>query len=163
MMLELKIWLHFHYSKIKKIWEPLGIDYPLQYSWVSLVAQMVKNLPAMRETWVWSLGCEDPLEESMANHSSILAWRISWTEEPDRLQSMGLQRAGQDWATNTFSFHFLKKKEKTLIIFQNNCQVTIKAILHKWQGMLTDLSSQDGFPLPPYLFQDLICGIPYIS
>ena len=53
-----------------------GIGYPLQYSWASLVAQMVKNLPAMQETWVQSLGWEDPLEEGMATHSSILAWRI---------------------------------------------------------------------------------------
>ena len=57
----------------------------------SLVAQMVKNLPAMWETWVWSLGWEDPLEEGMATHSSILAWRIPWTEEPGGLQSMELQ------------------------------------------------------------------------
>ena len=58
---------------------------------VSLVAQMVKNLPAMQETQVLSLGWEDPLEERKATHSSILAWRISWTEESDRLQSMGSQ------------------------------------------------------------------------
>ena len=55
---------------------------------------MVKNLPAMRETWVRSLGWEDPLEEGVATHSSILARRIPWTEDPDRLQSMGLQRVG---------------------------------------------------------------------
>ena len=55
----------------------------------SLVAQMVKNLPGMRETWVQSLGWEDPLEKEMATHSSILAWRIPWTEEPGGLQSMG--------------------------------------------------------------------------
>ena len=53
-----------------------GIGYPLQYSWASLVAQMVKNLPAMRDTWIQILGWEDPLEEGMATHSSILAWRI---------------------------------------------------------------------------------------
>ena len=53
---------------------------------------MVKNLPAMQETWVQSLGCEDPLEKGMATHSSILAWRIPWTEEPGGLQSMGSQR-----------------------------------------------------------------------
>jgi len=61
-----------------------------------LVAQMVKNLPAMWETWVQSLGCEDPLEEGIASHSSILAWRIPWTEEPGGLQSMGSQSAGYD-------------------------------------------------------------------
>ena len=58
----------------------------------SLVAQMVKNLPAMRETWVQSLGQEDSLEKGMATHSSILAWKIPLTEESDRLQSMGSQR-----------------------------------------------------------------------
>ena len=57
---------------------------------------MVKNLPAMRETQVRSLGQEDPLEEGMATHSSILAWRIPWTEEPGRLQSIGSQRVGHD-------------------------------------------------------------------
>ena len=60
----------------------------------SLVAQMVKCLPAMWETWVRSLGQEDPLEKEMATHSSILAWKIPWMEEPGRLQSMGLQRVG---------------------------------------------------------------------
>ena len=53
-----------------------GIDYPLQYSWASLVAQLVKNPPAMQETWFWSLGWEDPLEKGKAIHSSILAWSI---------------------------------------------------------------------------------------
>ena len=60
----------------------------------SLVAQKVKNLPAMQETWVQSLGWEDPLEQDMATHSSILALRIPWTEEPDRLQSTGFKRVG---------------------------------------------------------------------
>ena len=67
---------------------------------VSLEAQMVKNLPKMQETWVQSLGGEDPLEEGMATHSSILAWRIPWTEEPGGLQSMGSQRVG-DTHTDT--------------------------------------------------------------
>ena len=66
-----------------------GIGYPLQYSWAYLVAQMVKNPPAMWETWVQYWGWEDPLEKGTATHSSILAWRTSWTEEPGRLQSMG--------------------------------------------------------------------------
>ena len=64
--------------------------------WSSLVAQLVKNLPAMPETWVRSLGWEDPLEEGMATHFSILAWRIPWTEEPGGLQSMGSQRVGHN-------------------------------------------------------------------
>ena len=60
------------------------------------VAQMVKNLPAMQETWVRSLGQEDHLEKGLAIHSSILAWRIPWTEEPGGLQSMGSHRVGHD-------------------------------------------------------------------
>ena len=62
----------------------------------SLVAQTVKRLSAMLETWVRSLGWEDPLEKEMTTHSSTLAWKIPWTEEPGRLQSMGLQRVGHD-------------------------------------------------------------------
>ena len=60
------------------------------------MAQMVENLPAMQETWVRSLGLEDSLEKEMATHSSILAWRIPWTEGPGGLQSMGLQRVRHD-------------------------------------------------------------------
>ena len=64
---------------------------------------MVKNLPAMKETWIQSLGQEDPLEKGLATHSSILARRIPWTEEPGGLQSLGLQRVRHDWETNTFT------------------------------------------------------------
>ena len=60
----------------------------------SLVSQMVKNLPAMQETWVCSLGQEDPLEKGMATHSSVLTWKIPWAEEPGGLQSMGSQGVG---------------------------------------------------------------------
>ena len=63
------------------------------------MAQVVKRLSAMLETRVWSLGREDPQEKEMATHSSTLAWKIAWTEEPGRLQSMGSQRVGHDWAT----------------------------------------------------------------
>ena len=68
-----------------------GIGYPLQYFWASLVAQLVKNLPAMQETWVRSLGWKDPLEKGKATHSSILAWRTPWT-----VQSTGSQRVRHD-------------------------------------------------------------------
>ena len=71
------------------------------YNRTSLVSQTVKNLPVMRETWVRSLGREDPLEKEMAMHSNILAWRIPWTEEPGGPQSMGLKRVGPGYATNT--------------------------------------------------------------
>ena len=62
--------------------------------WASLITQLVKNLPAMQETWVQFLGWEDPLEKGMATHSIILAWKIPWTEEPGRLQTMGIVRVG---------------------------------------------------------------------
>ena len=65
-------------------------------SGASLVAQLVKNLPAMQEIWVQSLGWENPLEKGMATHSSILAWRFPWTEEPGGLHSMGSQRVRHD-------------------------------------------------------------------
>ena len=63
----------------------------------SLLAKMVKNPPAMQETWVWSLAQGESLAKEMAAHSSVLAWRIPWTEEPGRLQSVGSQRVGHDW------------------------------------------------------------------
>ena len=77
-----------------------SIGYPLQYSWASLVAQVVKNLPAMWETWVQSLGWKDPLEKGKVTHSSILDWRILWI-----VLSMGSQRVGHDSATFTFTYY----------------------------------------------------------
>ena len=78
-----------------------------QGCWGLLVAQIVKNSPAMQETQVLSLSQEDPLEKEMANHSSILAWEIPWTEKPGRLQSIGLQKFGHDWV----STHFKRSKK----------------------------------------------------
>ena len=84
---------------------------PLQkrgkFSSILWVAQMVKNLPAKQETQVRSLRCEDPQEKAMATHSSILAWRIPRTEEPGRLQPVGLQRVGHDWVTKHTHTHIL--------------------------------------------------------
>ena len=74
----------------------LGLTDTYHYVWASLVTQMVENLPEMQKTQVQSLGPEDPLEEEMATHSSILAWNISWTEEPGGQQSMGSQRVRYD-------------------------------------------------------------------
>ena len=71
------------------------------WSWgASLVAQRLKRLPTMWKAWVWSLDWEDPLEKELATHSSILAWRIPWTEEPGVLQSTGSHRVGHDWVTS---------------------------------------------------------------
>ena len=83
-----------------------GIGYPLQYSWASLVAQLVKNPPAMWETWVRSLGWEDPLEKEMATHSSTLAWKMPWMQECGGLQSMGSQESN---TTEQLHFHLAMK------------------------------------------------------
>ena len=80
-------WVHYYLGAFIN-----GISFP--------VAQMVKHLPAMWETRVRSLGWDDPLEKEMATHLSTLAWKIPWTEEPNRLQSMGSQRVEHDWVTS---------------------------------------------------------------
>ena len=86
----------------------IPLYYLLDLYFYTLVAQRLKRMPAMWETWVWSLGWEDSLEKEMATHSSILAWRIPWTEEPGGLQSMGLQRVGHNWVTSlTHSLYIL--------------------------------------------------------
>ena len=92
--------------------------------WTSLVAQTVKNMPAMQETWVQSVGQEDPLEEGMATHSSILAWRIPWTREPGRLQSMGLQSWTQLSYTHTHTHthtHTQKSGHCPLLVLFSVC------------------------------------------
>ena len=82
---------------IWEVWRWLQGEFPFPtWDWASLVVRMVKNLPAMQKTWVRSLGLEDPREKEMATHSSILAWKIPWTEEPGGIQSMGSQRVGHD-------------------------------------------------------------------
>ena len=93
-------------------WFSVGLTFfsirPKAHQWASLVAQMVKNLPALLESWVRSLVWEDPLEKEMATHSSILAWRIPWTDEPGGLQSTGSQRVGHNWMTLNFNYlHFI--------------------------------------------------------
>ena len=99
------------------------------YYRASLVAQMVKNLPAMWETCVWSLSQEDPLEKGMATHSSILAWRIPWTEEPGELQSMVLQRVKHDWAPNTHYYRILRwlSLQMQNLIMASRLSASIKA------------------------------------
>ena len=100
---------------------------------------MVKNMPANTGDRVQSLGWEDPLEKEMATHSSILAWRIPWTEEPGRLQSLGSQRVRHDRATNTHTHTyiyillvlFLSKISNTLIIFD---RLGLIIVTFNWQG-----------------------------
>ena len=79
-----------------------------------LISQIVKNLPAMQEIWVQSLGQEDLLQKGMATHSNILAWKIPWMEEPHGLQSMWLQRVRHDWMTNTFTFKRKRRDQSSL-------------------------------------------------
>ena len=102
---ELSIWISVSALVLLcSAWKAAAMNPIYIYLWgagVSLVAQMVKNLPAMQGTCVQSLGWEDPLVEGVANHSSIFAWGIPWTQEPGGLQSMGLQRGRHNWATNT--------------------------------------------------------------
>ena len=89
--------------------------------WTSLVVQMVKHLPTMRETPVQSLGWEDLLEKEMATHSNILAWKIPWTEEPGRLQSMESQRVRYDWATYDYEASLIAQLIKNLAAIQETC------------------------------------------
>ena len=77
------------------------------------MAQRVKNLPAMQETWILSLGQEDPPEKGMVTHSSILAWRIPWTEESSGPQSMGSQRVRHNWVTNTHTHKHTYQDRRT--------------------------------------------------
>ena len=86
---------HSVFHRLIDVIFPMGdISYKNQFLWVSLVAQTVKNLPAMQKTWVQFLGLEDSLEEGMATKASILAWKIPWIEDPGGLQSMGSQGVG---------------------------------------------------------------------
>ena len=89
----------FHCFPIYLPWSDGTRCHDLHFFECSLVVHTVKNLSVMQKTHIWSLGWEDPLEKEMATHSSILAWRIPWTEEPGRLQSMGSQRVGHNWVT----------------------------------------------------------------
>ena len=99
--------------------------------WASLVAQMVKNPPSLQETWVQSLAWEDSLEEGMATHSSILALRNPWTEEPGGLQSMGSQRVRHNWVTKhsaqRLKFNFKKPLGAAMLD-----GTTLKAHLLRW-------------------------------
>ena len=116
-----------------------GIGYPLQYFWASLVTQMVKHLPTMQETWVRSLGWEDPLEKEMVTHSGMLSWKIPWTKEPGRLQSMGSQRVGHDQATNTYcwSYVFLVNLIPRNYMYVNIMYVlTLKLLFSNWLLLL---------------------------
>ena len=101
--------------------------------WVSLVAQRIKRLPAMQEIQIRSLGWEDPLEKEMATHSSILAWRIPWTEEPGGLQSTGVTKSRTRLSDFTFTFNFrwLSGKEFTCQFWRHR-----RRVFDPWVGKI---------------------------
>ena len=111
----------------------------------SLVAQTVKHLPTLWETWVQSLGQEDLLKKEMATHSSILAWKIPLTEEPDRLQSMGSQRVGHNWATSLHICHSFPAKRQ----LSSNFMVTVT--------ISSDFRTQEEESYHWFIFSPLIC------
>ena len=116
----------------------------------SLVVQMVKNLPEMQETWVWSLGWEDPLEKGMATHSSILAWRIPWTKEPGGLQSMGVTKSWTWLSEQYFLSTTLNNMETFIHKYLNLRQCLLTSAHEHWGvGSLTKILSLTLFPLPP--------------
>ena len=107
--------------------------------WASLGAQMVKNPPAMQETWVKFLGQEDPLAKGMATHSSILAWRIPWIEKPGRLQALGLQRVRHYWVANTFTFIYFYIYRK-LWVLTNNSNLVF-SLFQLWETQIPEALS----------------------
>ena len=123
-----------------------GMGYPFQYSWASLVAQLVKNLPALRETWIRSLGWEDPLEKGKATHSSILAWRI-----PGTSQSMGSQRV-RYLLNNFFTFQRPRRtkeqrnRDGQYSPWNSPSQNTGVCSLSLFQGIFPTQGSNPGLP-----------------
>ena len=107
-----------------------------------LLAQMERNLPAMQETRVWSLGWEDPLEKGMAIHSSIFAWRIPRTEKPGWLQFVELQRVGHDWVTNTYT-HSLIDSYDSIATCTPNSGICRAAVLQnsRCEGCFLELAT----------------------
>ena len=137
------------------------LTYPWAYRWfmryfrTSLVAQMIKRLPTMQETWVRSLGWEDLLEKEMATHSSTLAWRIPWMEEPGGLKSMGSQRVGHDWATSISLSLLLHFRIFERLI--SNILVLLPGRSHGWRSLVgyslwgckeSDTTERLPFPFP---------------
>ena len=127
----------------------------------SLVAQSVKHMPAMWETWVRSLDQEDPLEKEKATHSGTLAWKIPWTEKPGKLQSIGSQRVGHDWVTSLhFRLYWISRRDKEAFLNAQCKEVEenntigktrdlfkkirdIRGIFHARMGMIKDRNGKD--------------------
>ena len=117
-----------------------GIGYPLQYPWASLVAQLVKNLPAMWETWVWSLGLEDPLEKGKPTHSSTLAWRIPWTVH-GVAKSQTQESDTTEWLSLHFTWRCSYQLSKPLSVKQytNTILLTHQRTLLGWDFQMTSM------------------------
>ena len=135
---------NFFWSKHSKVFNVCFL-YAFWHDMVaSLVAQTVKRLPAMQETWVQSLGQKDPLEKEMAPHSSTLAWKIPRTEEPGRLQSMGSQRVGHDWAISlsffTWYVLFVGKSLTYVSLFKCYCYLS-HLVSYAWIAILEGMGN----------------------
>ena len=133
---------------------PPSITKPM-FSKGSSGGSMVKNLPAIQESWVWSLGQEDSLEKEMATHSSIFPWKIPWTEEPGGLQSMGSQGVGHDWATEHMCF--LSKSKLNIKNSQKNepLQEMRTGKLAGWGRSLHVLKAWRNFTSPSALKREI--------
>ena len=118
--------------------------------WASLVTEMVKNLPAMQETWVQSLDWEDPLEKGTAAHSSVLAFKIPWTERPGRLQFMGSQRVRHDWS-DLAQIGVLRWEKKAFGSWKETCYEKHKSI--------ANYSEKDPLSITELVRQSLSRGI----
>ena len=117
------------------------------YEWTSLVAEVVKNPPAKQDTWVRSLGQENPLKKGMATHSSILAWKIPWTEEPGRLQSMGLQRVRQNWATK-HTYPSFGQARNLEVNFKSLLSLTLN-VKTQYQLLFSKIFLKNLYPMTP--------------
>ena len=125
----------FYFGKYRKGRRKMELYANIMLKGASLVAQMVKNQSSMQETWVCSVGREDALEKGRATHSSILTWKIPWTEEPGRLQSMWLQRVRPDWETNTFTFNAKWQKHLPLQALPSVMEIIVQKLSGWCQGI----------------------------
>ena len=123
------------------------------------LAQMGKRLSTMRETWVQSLGQEDPLEKEMAIHSSTIDWKIPWTEEPGRLQSVGLQRVGRDWATSLSLSKCLKNNMFAFdkVRWKHSVKISSLVLGKEWGVFYKHLHQIPHFTLPRVISPTKTC------
>ena len=131
-----------------------GKDAPSIVCRASSVAETVKHLPAMQETQVRSLGQEDPLEKGMATHSSTLAWKVPWMEEPGRLQSMGSQRVGHNWATSLFFLFYCWQRHTDCCCYCGFLSLFVIEYNEKFHLRVRKVERQF-FPIQAYILSSL--------